>query len=385
MADNSEQARRIGIIVNGATGGVTNTKHLSHVLVPIIREGGLRLENGERLIPDLLLLARNDARLKEVADKYGLANWTTDLESALANRDYPLYFDAANTGGRVERVLRAFEAGKQVYTEKPLAENVSDAKELVAAAEKSGLKNGVVVDKIYLPGLKKLKHVLESGSLGQILAVNINFGWWVFDGQDQPSQRASWNYRKESGGGLLLDMFPHWVSIIHHLFGDIAEICCQANTLIPERWDEEGQKYRVDVEDSVNAFMTLADGTPVQLSTSWATRVHRKDLMTIQVDGRRGSAVATLHECFTQSLEDTPKPYFDPEHKQPMQFEKQWQDAGGSEPFVHSFRTGWEEFLSHVALDRPFKFDFEAGLQIMQVIDAGYTSIEDRRWEKVPQ
>ncbi|MGI9379231.1 MAG: Gfo/Idh/MocA family protein [Methyloligellaceae bacterium] len=384
MTENSERTRRIGIIVNGATGGVTNTKHLSHVLVPIIREGGLKLANGDRIVPDLLLLARDDAKLKEVADKYGLTNWTTDLEGALANKDYPLYFDAANTGGRLDRVRRAFDTGKHVYTEKPLAQTVHDAEKLVTAARKSQLKNGVVVDKIYLPGLKKLQQVLEAGTLGPLLAVKIDFGWWVFDGQDRPSQRASWNYQKVNGGGLLLDMFPHWVSIIHHLFGDIAEICCQANTLIPERWDEDGKNFRVDVEDSVNAFMTLADGTPVQLSTSWATRVYRKDLMTIQVDGRRGSAVATLHECFTQSLEDTPKPYFDPENRQSMKFEKQWQAVKDTTPFVHSFRTGWEEFLSHVVQDTPFKFDFEAGLKMMRVIDTAYKSVTDRRWEKVP-
>ncbi|MGI9570294.1 MAG: Gfo/Idh/MocA family protein, partial [Desulfobulbia bacterium] len=240
--------------------------------------------------------------------------------------------------------------------------------------------SGIVVDKIYLPGLRKLKGVVDSGFLDRILSVKVDFGYWIFDGEEDVCQRPSWNYKSEEGGGLVLDMFPHWSYILHHLFGRVTGIFCRTCTQIPKRWDENHVAYDVDVEDSAFALMTLGDNISVQLSTSWATRVHRSDLLTIQVDGTGGSAVATLHDCFCQSSEDTPKPYFDPVNRQSMDFFSQWTTYEDEAPFKHSFRYGWEGFLRHIVDGEPFPFGLQTGLEALQLIEAAYKSTIENQW-----
>jgi len=373
-------AKRIGVIVNGATGGVVNSKHLSHVLIPIIRERGIILSDGSRLVLDLLLVGRNENRLKEVADKYAIEKWTTNLSDTFSDPDFTVYFDGAQTGGRGDRLKAALTAGKHVYTEKPVARSIQEAAELISLAQQCRGACGAVVDKIYLPGLRKLKHVIDSGFLDRILSVKLDFGYWIFDGESQEGQRPSWNYKAEEGGGLVLDMFPHWSYILHHLFGRVTGIFCKAYTHIPKRWDETGTAYNVDVEDAVFALMTLEESISVQLSTSWATRVRRSDLLTIQVDGTGGSAVATLHDCFCQSLSDTPRPYFDPVNPQSMDFFRQWTMFEDDTPFKHSFRYGWENFLRHITTGEKLNFDLHTGLEALQLIDAAYKSSREGHW-----
>jgi predicted dehydrogenase len=370
--------RTIGIAIEGATGRLGTTQHLRS-LMAIRSEGGLPLVNGDRLVPEPVLLGRDTAKLTTLAAANDGLRWSIDRDTCLADPDIAIYFDASATGGRPARVAAALDAGKHVYVEKPLAETLADALDLARRAEHAGLKNGVVQDKLFLPGLTKLRKLYEADFFGRVLSIRLDFGWWVFDGTPYPAQRPSWNYRKATGGGLILDMFAHWRYIFDRLLGEIKAVSCRHITALPERRDETGNSYRVDVEDTAFAVFELAGGVLAQIGSSWASRVKRDDLLQIQVDGTRGSAVCGLYlyRCFVQPLVATPKPFFDPERPQPMVFDEQWQEMPDVEPARNGYRAGWELFLRHVAENAPFLSPFREGAKSVQLAEACY---RERRW-----
>jgi predicted dehydrogenase len=375
--------RKIGIVVEGATGRLGSTQHL-RALMALRSEGGLLLANGDRLVPEPVLLGRNREKLAALAAANDGLKWGTDRDACLADPAIAIYFDASATGGRPARAAAALDAGKHVYVEKPLAETLVEALDLARRAERAGLKHGVVQDKLFLAGLSKLRKLYETDFFGRVLSIRLDFGWWVFDGTPYPAQRPSWNYRKATGGGLILDMFAHWRYIFDRLLGEIKAVSCRHMTALPERRDEAGNVYRVDVEDTAFAVFELAGGVLAQISSSWASRVKRDDLLQVQVDGTRGSAVCGLHRCFVQPLAATPKPFFDPERPQPMVFDQQWQEMPDVEPLRNGYRAGWELFLKHVAEDAPFPSSFIEGAKSVQLAEACYRSDRERCWIELP-
>jgi predicted dehydrogenase len=375
--------RAIGIVIDGATGRLGATQHL-RALLAIAGEGGLRLTNGDRLVPQPMLLGRDPEKLAALAGKSGGLKWSVDRDQCLADPGIEIYFDASLTGGRPERARAAFAMGKHVYLEKPVAENLEDALSLARAAEAAGRKGGVVQDKLFLPGLKKLRQLYDAKFFGRVLSVRLEFGWWVFDGELVPAQRPSWNYRKEGGGGLILDMFAHWRYIFDRLLGPVTAVSCRHMTALPARRDEAGHRYQVDVEDHAFAIFELAGGALAQIGSSWANRVKRDDLLQIQVDGTLGSAVAGLHRCFIQPAVATPKPFFSPEVPQAMVFDEQWQEMPDTLPFENGYRAGWELFLRHVAEEAPFPAPLIEGARSVQLAEACYRSHRERRWVDLP-
>jgi predicted dehydrogenase len=375
--------RSIGIVLEGATGRLGTTQHLRS-LMAIRSEGGLLLANGDRLVPQPVLLGRDPKKLATLAAANGGLAWGVDRDAFLADPAIAIYFDASATGGRVARIRSALDAGKHVYVEKPLAETLEEALDLAARGKRAGLKNGIVQDKLFLPGLIKLRKLYETGFFGRVLSIRLDFGWWVFDGTPYPAQRPSWNYRNATGGGLILDMFAHWRYIFDRLLGEVKAVSCRHATALPKRRDEDGNWYQVDVEDTAFATFELAGGVLAQVTSSWASRVKRDDLLQIQVDGTSGSAVCGLHRCSVQPLIATPKPFFDPERAQPMVFDEQWQEMPDIEPIRNGYRVGWELFLRHVAEDAPFPSPFLEGAKSVQLAQACYQSSRERRWIDLP-
>jgi predicted dehydrogenase len=375
-------ARTIRTIVEGATGRLGNAQHL-RALLALRNEGGLVLRNGDRLIPEPVLLGRNPDRLKALASAHGLT-WSTDRDACLADKSNEIYFDSSATAGRFDRAQAAIAAGKHVYLEKPTAESLADALALAASAQRAGIRHGVVQDKLFLPGLHKLRKVRESGFFGKILSAKLDFGWWVFDGELYPAQRASWNYRKRDGGGLVLDMFPHWRYIVDRLIGDICSVSCRVSTLVAHRRDETGQPYAVDVEDAAMATFELAGGALVDVTSSWATRVKRDDMFTLQIDGEQGSAACGLHRCYVQPLAATPKPHWNIEAERRENFDDQWQEVPDVDRYSNPYRAAWELFLRHVADNASFASSLVEGAKGLQLVDACYRSHAERRWIDLP-
>jgi len=371
--------RAIKVAIDGATGRLGTTQHLK-ALLAISNEGGLPLKNGDRLMPEPLLLGRNAEKLAALAAANGGLTWSTDRDTCLADRTIAIYFDANATGGRPRRLSAAIAAGKHVYTEKPVGETLEQALDLVRQAKHAGVKNGVVQDKLFLPGLKKLRRLYDSGYFGRVLSVRLDFGWWVFDGDLIPAQRPSWNYQRASGGGLILDMFAHWRYIFDRLLGPITAVSCREMTAQPRRIDETGKPYDVDVEDHAFAIFELAGGVIAQVSSSWASRVRRDDLLQVQVDGTAGSAVCGLHRCFIQPLVATPRPFFDAERPQAAVFNDGWQEMPNLDPFKNSYREGWELFLRHVAEGAPFPSPLIEGAKGVQLAEACHQSHRERCW-----
>ena len=375
---------RIGIIMNGVTGRMGLNQHLIRSILAIRDEGGLLLPDGRRLLPDPILVGRNAFKLEEIAARHGINRWSTNLEECIANPDDVIYFDSQVTSRREEAVTAAIQAGKHVYCEKPLAVSVDGALRLARLADKAGVKQGVVQDKLFLPGLLKLKRTIDSGFFGRILSVRCDFGYWVFEGDWQLAQRPSWNYRKEEDGGIILDMFAHWRYVLDHLFGRVTAVSCTGATHVPHRFDERGNGYACTADDSAYGIFELEGGIVAQINSSWTTRVYRDELFTIQVDGTEGSAVAGLHECKVQHRINTPRPTWNPDIPNTVDFRAQWQDVPDNVKFANGFRAQWELFLRHVALDEPFPHSFLDGARGVQLAVAGLQSWSERRWIDVP-
>jgi len=377
--------RRVGIIMNGVTGRMGLNQHLIRSILAIRKQGGVALGDGSTLMPDPILVGRNEEKLKAIAGTHGVARWTTDLERALDNPEDTIYFDSGATGQREQNVLEAIAAGKHVYCEKPLATSLSGALTMARAAEKARVKHGVVQDKLFLPGVRKLRNLIDAGFFGRILSVRGDFGYWVFEGDDQPSQRPSWNYKKDENGGIILDMFCHWRYVLDHTFGAVQAVSCTGATHIPERVDEAGTRYKCTADDAAYGVFELESGIVAQINSSWATRVYRDELLSLQVDGTAGSAVAGLRECKIQDRAGTPRPVWNPDLPNPFEFRSQWAATPDITEFDNAFKVQWEMFLRHVAEDAPFPHDFLDGARGVQLAELAMTSWRERRWIDVPE
>ncbi|MEV4490720.1 Gfo/Idh/MocA family oxidoreductase [Micromonospora coxensis] len=377
--------RSIGIIVNGVTGRMGYRQHLVRSLLAIREQGGLALPDGTRIWPEPILVGRDEGRLRAVAERHGLTDWTTDLAAALARDDAEIYFDAQVTQQREKAIRQAIDAGKHIYTEKPLAESSAAAMELVRAADAAGIRTGVVQDKLFLPGLRKLKRLIDGGFFGRILSVRGEFGYWVFEGDWQPAQRPSWNYRVSDGGGIVMDMFPHWQYVLEELFAPVRAVTCLAATHVPERVDEAGRPYPATADDAAYGIFELDGGIVAALNSSWCTRVHRDELVEFHVDGTEGSAVAGLRRCRVQHRAVTPKPVWNPDLPATEDFRAQWTEVPDNEEFDNGFKVQWEAFLRHVVAGAPFGWDFLAGARGVQLAELGLRSAREGRRVEVPE
>ena len=377
--------RRLGIIMNGVTGRMGTIQHLVRSILAIRAAGGVVLSDGSRVMPDPVLVGRNAEKVAALAGAHGVERFTTDLDRALGERGDAVYFDAVTTDQRKLNVEKALAAGKHIYCEKPTATTLADAMALYRRARAAGRKHGVVQDKLFLPGLVKLKRLIDSGFFGRILAVKGEFGYWVFEGNLQPAQRPSWNYRRDEGGGIILDMLCHWRYVLDGLFGQVKAVSCIGANFIPERIDEQSRRYRADADDACFATFEIEGGILAQINSSWCTRVRRDDLVTFQVDGTHGSAVAGLHRCVIQPRMATPKPVWNPDEPQAMNFFSQWQEVPDTEPYPNGFRAQWERFIRHIEEDAPFPWDLRAGARGVQLAELAMQSWKERRWMDIPE
>jgi predicted dehydrogenase len=377
--------QKIGIIMNGVTGRMGTNQHLIRSIVAIRNQGGLALANGDTLYPDPVLLGRSAARVGALARAHGIERWSTSLEECLANPADTIYFDAQTTAARAPAVRAAIAAGKHIYCEKPSADDLATALDLARLANAAGVKHGVVQDKLFLPGLLKLKRLIDGGFFGRILSVRGEFGYWVFEGDWQPAQRPSWNYRAADGGGIIMDMLCHWRYVLDNLFGQVRGVSCLGATHIPERVDEQGRPYAATADDAAYATFEIAGGIIAQINSSWCVRVYRDELFSLQVDGTEGSAVAGLRECRVQHRAITPKPVWNPDIPSPIDFWQTWQEVPDNAVFDNGFKIQWERFLRHVAEGAPFPWDLLAGARGVQLAELGLQSWRERRWVEVPE
>ncbi|TMH57869.1 MAG: Gfo/Idh/MocA family oxidoreductase [Betaproteobacteria bacterium] len=377
--------QRLGVIMNGVTGRMGMNQHLARSVMAIRQEGGVHLADGTRVIPDPILVGRNSEKLRRLAIDHGVERWTTDLDEALRNPDDAVFFDAASTKLRPTLLKKALTAKKHVYCEKPVATSLAQALDLYRAAKKAGVRHGVVQDKLWLPGLLKIKALRDAGFFGRILSVRGEFGYWVFEGDEQPAQRPSWNYSKKDGGGIILDMLCHWRYVLDNLFGEVKSVSCLGARHIATRWDENGNKYRATADDAAYATFRLAGDVVAHFNSSWSVRVRRDDLVTFQVDGTKGSAVAGLTRCFAQSLAETPRPVWNPDVRQTHDFGADWKEVPDDRSYDNAFKVEWELFIRHVCEGSPFKWNLLEGAKGLQLVDCALKSWRTRRWIDVPR
>ncbi|MDE0944260.1 MAG: Gfo/Idh/MocA family oxidoreductase [Alphaproteobacteria bacterium] len=376
--------KRLGIIMNGVTGRMGKNQHLIRSILPIMEAGGLELADGTRVMPDPILVGRNANRIEALAKEHGISRWTNDLDAAIANPDDTLFFDAATTQARAGLLSKAITAGKDIYCEKPTADSVEDAYRVYQEAKAAGIRHGVVQDKLFLPGIRKLKYLIDSGFFGRILSIRGEFGYWVFEGDLQPAQRPSWNYKQSEGGGIILDMLCHWRYVLDNTFGAVKSVSCLGATHIPTRWDENNEPYTADTDDAAYATFELEGGIIAQFNSSWCTRVRRDDLLTLHVDGTHGSAVAGLRGCRTQARVNTPMPVWNPDVASTIDYKEGWEEVPDTVPYDNAFKVEWELFIRHLYGEGDFQWDLLEGAKGVQLATLGLQSWAERRWMDVP-
>lgn len=376
-AGSDRSVREIGIIMNGVSGRMGYRQHLVRSILAIRDQGGIELSDGSRVTVRPLLVGRSEPKLADIAARHGIEDWTTDLDAALADPQWEIYADFLVTKARATALRKAIAAGKTIYTEKPTAESVEEALELANLAAKAGVKTGVVHDKLYLPGLQKLKRLIDSGFFGRILSVRGEFGYWVFEGDWQPAQRPSWNYRAEDGGGIIVDMFPHWNYVLENLFGKVRSVYTTAAIHVPDRWDEQGEHYEATAEDAAYGTFELEGGVIAQINSSWTVRVNRDELVEFHVDGTHGSAVVGLFGAKIQHRNVTPKPVWNPDLADAHDYAGDWSEVPVNDVFDNGFKKQWEEFLTSYVLDTPYEFDLLAGARGVQLAQAGLQSARE--------
>lgn len=372
--------QRLGIIMNGVTGRMGTNQHLIRSILAIREQGGVDLPNGDTVMPDPILVGRNEAKVKALAEAHNVERWTTDLDAAMDNPEDELFFDAASTNLRAGLLHQAIEKGKHIYCEKPVADTLEDAMSVYKAAEAAGVRHGVVQDKIFLPGLLKMKQLIDDGFFGRLLSVKIDFGYWVFEGDWKEAQRPSWNYRKADGGGIILDMMPHWRYVMDNIFGKTKSVNCLGVVNIPERWDENGDKYDADADDASYAMVELENGTIVNIFASWCTRVRKDDLVTFHADGTHGAAVSGLTKCMVQDRAATPSPVWNPDEPQTIDFFGTWTEYGADQTFDNGFKLEWEAFIRALYMNEPFHWNLLEGAKGVQLAEAAQQSWDERRW-----
>jgi predicted dehydrogenase len=378
-------AKTLGIVMNGVTGRMGTNQHLIRSVVAIRAQGGVLLADGSRVQLDPVLIGRNADKVEQLAKAHGIARWGTDLDAAIADPNDDIFFDAATTRMRPSLLEKAVAAGKHIYCEKPIATNLDEALKICSFARNKGVKTGTVQDKLFLPGLMKLRHLRDSGFFGRMLSVRGEFGYWVFEGDWQAAQRPSWNYRAEDGGGIILDMICHWRYVLDNLFGEVKAVSCLGTTDIPERVDEAGKRYTATTDDAAYATFQLAGGVIAQINMSWVTRVYRDDLVTFQVDGTLGSAVAGLHDCVIQPRNATPRPVWNPDERQTIDFRESWMPMPDNATYDNGFKTQWEMFIRHVVEDAPYSHTLIEGAKGVQLVECALQSWKERRWIDVPK
>lgn len=377
---------RLGIIMHGVTGRMGMNQHLIRSILAIQSQGGVVLKDGSRVMPDIIIVGRNADKVERLAKEHGIERWSTDLDACLANADDTVFFDAASTRLRPSLLKKAIDAGKHVYCEKPIAEDLQTAVDIAKYADAKGVKHGVVHDKLYLPGLVKLKRLRDSGFFGRILSVRGEFGYWVFEGGNwMEAQRPSWNYRKADGGGIIMDMLCHWRYVLDNVIAPVKSVSCLGATHIHERVDEQGDTYKADADDAAYATFELEGGIVAQLNSSWCVRVRRDDLVTFQVDGTHGSAVAGLHKCYSQHRVNTPKPVWNPDQPQTMNFFEDWEEVPDNAVFDNGFKEQWEEYIRYLVGEGEYNYDLMEGAKGVQLAELGLQSWKERRWLDVPE
>jgi len=377
---------KLGIVMYGVTGRMGLNQHLVRSIVAIRKQGGVALPNGDRVMPDPILVGRNADKVAALAREHGIERSTADLDAALKNPSDTVFFDAATTQMRADLLTRAIEAGKHIYCEKPIADSLEKAVAVAKLANSRKIKNGVVQDKLFLPGLRKIKELRDAGFFGRMLSVRGEFGYWVYEGDwGPPAQRPSWNYKKAEGGGIILDMLCHWRYVLDNLFGKVQAVSCLGATHIPSRVDEAGKTYKADADDAAYASFQLEGGVIAHMNSSWCVRVRRDDLVTFQVDGTHGSAVAGLTRCLTQSREDTPRPVWNPDVPQTMNFYDQWKEVPEKITYENGFKIQWEDFIRHVVAGTPWHHGLIEGVKGVQLAELGLKSWAERRWVDVPE
>jgi len=376
---------KLGIIMNGVTGRMGTNQHLLRSIVAIIKQGGVRISAGETIMPDPVLVGRDENKLQKLCSISGVKKMSTDLDQVLTDPYNTIYFDSQTTGRRADGIRKAVKAGKHIYCEKPIAVDTKQAIELYQLCKNAGVKNGVVQDKLWLPGIIKLRRLIQQGFFGKILSVRGEFGYWVFEGDSIPAQRPSWNYRKEDDGGIIVDMLCHWRYLLDNVFGKVKAVSCLGATHIPERIDEKGKRYKCTADDAAYATFELEDGIIAQFNSSWTVRVRRDDLLTLQVDGTKGSAVAGLRECYIQHYGNTPKPVWNPDITQPINFFEGWAKVPDQENYDNAFKVQWELFLKHVVEGGAFQWDLLEGVRGVQLAEKGIESWKKRCWVDIPE
>ena len=378
--------KRLGIIMHGVTGRMGYNQHLVRSICAI-RDAGRRRACERRprdARSDPGRPQRGEARRDRRSGTASRAT-TTDLDAALANTDDTVFFDAGSTQMRADLLSKAIDAGKDVYCEKPIADTLADAIKVAKLARSRGIKNGVVQDKLFLPGLRKMKLLKDAGFFGRMLSVRGEFGYWVFEGDLQPIQRPSWNYRKADGGGIILDMLCHWRYVLDNLFGEVKAVSCLGVTHIPRAHRRSGQALHgrcrrcrlCDVR--ARGRRDRADQLVLVRAREARRSRHLPGRRHARLGGRRPHAL--LHPASREHAASG----LESGRAADDELQRAVGGSAGHQAYDNGFKLQWEDFIRHVV--RGSALDVRSARKASRACSSpssGCKSWAERRWLDVP-
>jgi predicted dehydrogenase len=331
-----------------------------------------------------LLADANEAIAAEAAKALGFARSTGDWKKLVADPAIDLVDITTPNTLHKPIALAAIAAGKAVYCEKPLAPNAAEAKEMVDAAEKAGVKTAVGFNYLKNPMVALAQEIVASGEIGEVVSFR---GIHAEDYMTDASAPFTWRLDEKGGHGVVADLGSHIISIARYLVGPIASLVGQIKTVVGERPVAPGarEKRKVLVDDEARALVTFASGATGSLEASWV-KAGRKMQLAFEMTGSKGSLFVDHERMNELQLYTIGQPHgrqgfktilAGPDHA----FFKEFVPAPGHHLGFNDIKTiEVRALLTALAGGPPFQPDFREAWEIQRVVDAIVQSARERKW-----
>jgi predicted dehydrogenase len=333
------------------------------------------------------ICGRDEAGVREASETLGWESYETDYRKLIARDDVGLVDVATPGNTHREIVLTALEAGKHVLCEKPLANTLSEAREMLIAARNAGTVNMVCFNYRRTPAVQLAKKLVEEGRLGEIRHWRATY---LQDFIMDPSFPLIWRLKKEvSGSGALGDIGAHIIDLAHFVVGPISQVTGMTETFVKERPLEENsaQMGEVTVDDAA-AFLARFENGAIGTFEASRFAAGRRNRNSFEVNGSRGSVAFDLERMnelevfFTDDEVDVQGfrtvNVTEPDHPHAGA----WWPPGHILGYEHTFVHTIKDLMDGIKAGKSPAPTFEDGYRCQAVLDAVGRSAASGEWTR---
>jgi len=335
------------------------------------------------------ICGRNGVAVRNAAGKLAWQNFAIDWRDLITDPDIDIIDICTPNDSHCEIAIAAARAKKAILCEKPLAQNVADAKRMVAVVQKMRVPNMVCHNYRRVPAIVLARRMIERGEIGkQIFHFRARYAQdWIVD----PKFPLVWRLRSEkAGSGAIGDIFSHIVDLARYLVGEFAEVCAATETFVRRRrlTNARSKFGRGTVDDAVTMIGRFRNGALASLE---ATRfaAGRKNSITLEINGSSGSLFFDLEEMnrlqfFNRNDPPDRQGFRDvlvTERSHP--YMKNWWRPGHLIGYEQSFVHTIADFVTAISRGKSAEPMFADGLRNQLVLDAVAQSARSNRWFKM--